>query len=310
MNTETTGNGLFAALAKLQADLPKIGKNATAQYGKYADLADVSAIVLPQLGKYGLAFTARPTMHDGSFVLAYSLVHVCGEREDGFYPLPANGNSQQLGSAITYARRYSLCAVTGVAPDEDDDGAAAVSAPWQGRSGGDWERSTPAPPRQSGNSRQQDRKQQARPSAEAVDAWRDRALNKHATPDELLALLGEIERAGHDGLHVADETGERVTFKDLIVRKGKEARAAAGHAEPSALRAPEQVPFAAEDDAEFVTGFAGRLAESTTKGHIALRRRDLELARNKQQVTEATYGELTEDIGKREQQIAEGKAAA
>lgn len=149
-------SGLFAALAKLQAELPKVGKNATAQYGKYADLADVSAVVLPLLGKYGLAFTARPTMHEGSFVLAYSLVHVSGEREDGFYPLPANGNSQQLGSAITYARRYSLCAVTGVAPDEDDDGAAAVSAPWQGRqaAGDAWDDAKPAP-RQNGNGKPQ-----------------------------------------------------------------------------------------------------------------------------------------------------------
>ena len=71
----TAANGkapetLFAALAAFQADLPKVGKGATAQYGKYADLADVSREVLPRLGALGLTFTARPTMVDGTFALA------------------------------------------------------------------------------------------------------------------------------------------------------------------------------------------------------------------------------------------------
>jgi hypothetical protein len=62
------------------------------------------------------------------FVLAYRLGHVDGGEICGFYPL-GTGTPQQLGSAITYARRYCLCAVTGVAPGgEDDDGAQAERA--------------------------------------------------------------------------------------------------------------------------------------------------------------------------------------
>jgi hypothetical protein len=129
------GSELAAALAKVQAELPKVAKSETADTGtytySYADLADVSAKILPLLGKHGLAFTARPTLNDdGRFVLAYSLIHSSGEREDGQYPLPLpeKATAQQVGSAVTYARRYSLCAVTGVAPDEDDDGAAAAKA--------------------------------------------------------------------------------------------------------------------------------------------------------------------------------------
>jgi hypothetical protein len=123
---------LFAALASVQAQLPKIGKGQTADTGKYtyryADLADVSQEILPLLGASGLAFTCRPTILDGQFVLTYSLVHFSGEREDGIYPLPSSGTPQQIGSAITYARRYCLCAVTGVAPDSDDDDGAAAEA--------------------------------------------------------------------------------------------------------------------------------------------------------------------------------------
>jgi hypothetical protein len=128
---------LFAALAAVQAEYPKIAKGKTANTGTYsydyADLAAISEVVLPLIGKHGLAFTAKPTRDErGDFVLAYSLVHKSGEREDGDYPLPSNGTAQTIGSAITYARRYSLCAVTGIAPGgEDDDGAAASQQPMQ-----------------------------------------------------------------------------------------------------------------------------------------------------------------------------------
>jgi hypothetical protein len=123
---------LAAALAAFQADLPKVGKNASAQYGRYADLADVTEAILPALNRAGLIWTCAPTMQDGQFGLRYLLAHVTSEDErqvvTGFYPLGAVGNAQAMGSAITYARRYCLLAVTGVAPDEDDDGQEATNA--------------------------------------------------------------------------------------------------------------------------------------------------------------------------------------
>src|ERR1035441_5981090 len=135
----TAEGGLFAALADVQAELPPITKGETAQVKsdkanytyKYADLAAVSSAILPVLGKHGLAFTARPTLLDGHFVLAYSLVHVSGEREDGIYPLSTGSSAtpQQIGGLITFARRYCLCAVTGVAPAGEDDNAASANTP-------------------------------------------------------------------------------------------------------------------------------------------------------------------------------------
>lgn len=130
--TET--NTLADALVALQAEMPRITKGETARVRSdkgsysytYADLADVSAQLLPVMTKLGLAFTARPTMQDGAFVLAYSLMHTSGEREDGAYPLPNSGTPQAIGSAITYARRYCLLAVTGAAPDDEDDDAQAA----------------------------------------------------------------------------------------------------------------------------------------------------------------------------------------
>jgi hypothetical protein len=225
---------LFKALANLQAELPKVGKNATAQYGKYADLADVSAVVLPLLGKYGLAFMAKPTMDGGSFGLAYSLVHTSGEREDGFYPLPVNGNSQQLGSAITYARRYSLCAVTGVAPDEDDDGAAAKDVPWQGRpADSDWEHSTPAASRQNG--RQQGRAsgpakpatppvQSADVDAKAVDEWAAKIdeITSADDADRTDADLKEVFTGGRMNSATANAIRKAIKAKRNIVTSREE----------------------------------------------------------------------------------------
>lgn len=129
---------LSAALAAFQAQLPTVVKGDVAQVKsdkasysyRYVDLADLARAVLPALGKEGLSFTASPTLDDrGVFVLAYSLRHASGESIDGRYPLPsANQPAQQLGSAITYARRYALLAVTGVAAGDDDDGASAPPA--------------------------------------------------------------------------------------------------------------------------------------------------------------------------------------
>lgn len=130
---------LATALAAVQAELPRVGKSSTAKIeGKegrkgyeysYADLADVSQAILPLLGKHGLSFSSKPTLDEQNrFVLAYTLRHTSGDVDSGAYPLPT-GRPQDVGSAITYARRYCLSAVTGIAPDADDDGASAPDVP-------------------------------------------------------------------------------------------------------------------------------------------------------------------------------------
>lgn len=135
---------LAAALAAVQADLPRLGKDEVGKVsgqkdGKfysyeysYADLASVSRAILPLLGRHGLAFAAFPTVTEGRLVLRYYLMHEAGEKLTGDYPL-SGSTAQQQGSSITYARRYCLCAVTGIAPDEDDDGARAAGVQEQER---------------------------------------------------------------------------------------------------------------------------------------------------------------------------------
>jgi hypothetical protein len=125
---------LATAVAVLQTKLPEVRKSSRADVETktggtysytYADLSNISSQILPLLGELGLSFICKPTFTDGRFVLAYSLLHVSGDRENGEYPLPTGGTPQAIGSAITYGRRYTLCAVTGLAPEDDDDAATA-----------------------------------------------------------------------------------------------------------------------------------------------------------------------------------------
>lgn len=145
---------LAASLALLQTRLPVVGKDKTAKVTsekgnytyRYADLADISKAAMPLLGAVGLSFSAKPTLTDNGqrFVLAYTLRHVSGETDSGEYPLsdPARTKPQAMGSEITYARRYSFCSVIGLAPDADDDDAAAAQA---GRSAGPYQAEGPPP---------------------------------------------------------------------------------------------------------------------------------------------------------------------
>jgi hypothetical protein len=139
---------LDEAMAIFQANLPSITKDEKAtvksdkgnySYG-YAGLDTVSEKVLRELGKLGVSWRCRPTVDEsGKFVLAYRLKHVAEGEETGSWPLQG-GTPQQIGSAITYARRYALMAVTGVFPsNEDDDGAAASVAVRD-----EWEAAKPA----------------------------------------------------------------------------------------------------------------------------------------------------------------------
>lgn len=120
---------LAEAMTAFQAELPHITKDDKAQVGsretRYANLASISELVLPMLAGLGLYWTCAPTLlEDKTFVLSYALRHVAGDEISGEYPLPS-GTPQTMGGAITYARRYALCAVLGIAPAEDDDDAQA-----------------------------------------------------------------------------------------------------------------------------------------------------------------------------------------
>lgn len=127
---------LTEALVAFQAELPDVSKGGTnpAFKSRYATLPDITKAVFPVLAKHGLAFATIPDFTDHGPVLRFELSHVSGDSIQGVWPLPDGAKAQDLGSWITYGRRYCLSAVTGVTPDEDDDGnAAKTPARRQGR---------------------------------------------------------------------------------------------------------------------------------------------------------------------------------
>jgi hypothetical protein len=119
---------IASALAKAQGQMTNPPKTKTANIGKYkyryADLAEIIEHVRPVLSKHDLAVSQLIQTGD-STILVTRLLHASGQYLQCTYPLPKSAPAQDMGSALTYARRYSLCAILGIAADEDDDGAKA-----------------------------------------------------------------------------------------------------------------------------------------------------------------------------------------
>jgi hypothetical protein len=119
------------AFVKLQAAIRPAIKDATnpAFRSKYADLGAVWEAVKQPLTDNGFSVIQSPDFDGDTMWLRTTILHVSGERVEGRYPLrPVKQDPQGFGSALTYARRYSLSAMLGVVADDDDDGNAA-SAP-------------------------------------------------------------------------------------------------------------------------------------------------------------------------------------
>jgi hypothetical protein len=125
------------ALASAQLEFGTIEKDLTAHVDSkrtgvkysydYADLAEVLTAVRPALAKHGIA-TLQPAMvSQRSVTITTLLGHKSGEFIRNDFTLPIDSTDPQaVGSGITYARRYALQSLLGVAPESpDDDGRAA-----------------------------------------------------------------------------------------------------------------------------------------------------------------------------------------
>lgn len=122
--------GLAAALLAAQGEMPALHKDATNPHFKsqFVSLTNVVANVGPILNKHGIVFLQFPTtLPDGSPGLRTRLEHAeTSEYVEDTMPLMlAKDDPQAQGSALTYARRYSLMAILGLVADEDDDGNGA-----------------------------------------------------------------------------------------------------------------------------------------------------------------------------------------
>jgi hypothetical protein len=125
---------LATALSKAQATMESAAKNKRNPHfnSRYADLSSIIEAVRKPLTDNGLSFTQTIYCIETGLFLETTLLHTSGQWLKSEYPL-VQGTPQQTGSSLTYARRYSLSSIAGIAADEDDDGAAATQSNGGGR---------------------------------------------------------------------------------------------------------------------------------------------------------------------------------
>lgn len=129
-------NELFAALVKAQAQMKHPGLDSQNPHfrNRYASLMAVREAVLPVMHEHGISVVQCPVSSyaDGRAMAGVKtiLAHQSGESMETELLMPIEkANAQGVGSAITYARRYSLLAVAGLVGDPDDDGNEACAPP-------------------------------------------------------------------------------------------------------------------------------------------------------------------------------------
>lgn len=128
-------NNLSKKFMQVLNEVPNFSTDETANAGsrtyKYLNLATLLKNIKPIFEKHGIAFSQRVTFDstgDGRQTLGTVETIIFDENEQQKvceYPFFVTGDPQQVGSAITYARRYSLTTVLGIFPDKDDDGGYA-----------------------------------------------------------------------------------------------------------------------------------------------------------------------------------------
>lgn len=94
---------------------------------KYADLSACVEAVIDALNANGIGLMQQTHESDSGVIVETCFIHESGEMlTSGKLHVPASKNDPQgYGSALTYARRYSLMAACGIAPEDDDGNAAS-----------------------------------------------------------------------------------------------------------------------------------------------------------------------------------------
>tara|TARA_R110002072_G_scaffold91834_1_gene204716 strand:- start:41 stop:607 length:567 start_codon:yes stop_codon:yes gene_type:complete len=123
---------LYKALAKARTEFTKVKFDSMNPHfkNKFASLASMHDATVDALSANGLTILQLPTDLDGRFALKTVLAHVSGASIETTLPMPPTKNDPQgIGSAMTYARRYSYAAILNIVGEPDDDGELASREP-------------------------------------------------------------------------------------------------------------------------------------------------------------------------------------
>lgn len=119
---------IAAALVAFQAEVDNPRKTADNPFfkSKYADLDEIINTIRPTLAKNGLCVIQSPEGEGSTARVTTRILHSSGQWIEGTLSLNAvKSDPQGMGSAITYARRYSLAGLCGLAQDDDDGNNAS-----------------------------------------------------------------------------------------------------------------------------------------------------------------------------------------
>lgn len=123
------GKQIAAAFVKAQLAFGPALKSSTNPHfrSKYADLSACVEAVIDALNKNGIGLMQKTYECKDGVMVETVFIHESGEvMECGLLHVPATKHDAQgFGSALTYARRYSLQAACGIAPEDDDGNAAS-----------------------------------------------------------------------------------------------------------------------------------------------------------------------------------------
>lgn len=196
---------------------------------QYADLSTCVEAVIDGLNENGIYLMQKTFEHNDGVVVETIFIHESGETMEAgrlFVPV-ARGDAQGFGSALTYARRYSLMAACGIAP-EDDDGNAASKKPPEKRPEPVQQRKEPAPVPHHVEGREGS--WQLRVTAQPEDAnWDDwasivqdtakLALDQAANKDEVMEIF-KVNRNIFDRMKA--EAGDRYETMMALFKEAKE----------------------------------------------------------------------------------------
>jgi hypothetical protein len=229
------------ALSKAQGEIRSAEKDATNPHFKssYATLASVWDACRAALSKNELAVVQTGDFDDKGPLLITRLIHSSSAVITSTIRVrPMKDDMQGLGSAWTYARRYALAAIVGVAPDDDDDANEATRPQRQNQN--------PPPPKQ----------QEKRPSQADWDrnpGWENQLVSEkqvtllHVTMSKVgvakdLVKAFCLEKFGKD----SSKNLTRGEFQKVLLWLQNEAAPTPNQAEQAIAKAFEPLPFEKE----------------------------------------------------------------
>lgn len=126
MKMEHVGPELLKALVSAKQNFGEIKKNCINPHlkNKYADLSSILEAINHALLLNNLFLSQESTLSENRIKVITLIFHTSGQwiESEGITVYPKDLTPQSIGSAITYAKRYDLCAILGISADVDDDG--------------------------------------------------------------------------------------------------------------------------------------------------------------------------------------------